>query len=47
MGNYGGQTAMGGAFAYQVTEGANIGVSVADSPEGGPLAVSAQLGYAW
>jgi hypothetical protein len=47
MGAYGGQNALGGAFAYQVSTGADIGVTIAKGFQGGPVAVSAQLGYAW
>jgi Hep_Hag./YadA-like C-terminal region./Haemagglutinin. len=47
MGTYGGQSATGVAFSYQINRRTNIGATIAKSYDGGPVAMSAQIGYAW
>ncbi|MGH3541959.1 MAG: YadA family autotransporter adhesin [Mycobacterium sp.] len=47
VGEYGGESALGIAAAYQITAQANVGLMLAKSFEGGPVAVSAQFGYSW
>jgi hypothetical protein len=47
LGSYGGQTAMGAAYAYQIDAHWSAGAAVSSSLNGGPVAVSVQAGYAF
>ena len=48
VGNFSGQSAVGIAYGYQLTEHWNAGVAVSSgATDGSHLAAKAQIGYGW
>ena len=46
-GTYGGQNALGAAYAYQISQHWNAAAGASSSVNGGPVGVSVQAGYEW